>query len=63
MADSTFHTFPETTAEALALLYVQNQDLSGITPEGLFDMYQDAYQRIKAHQKEQRTAKRQAGSN
>lgn len=54
MADNTFHTFPETETEALALLYVQSQDLSEVTPEGLLDMYQDAYQKIKAHRKEKR---------
>lgn len=48
--------FPETKAEALALLYVQSQDLSKVTPESLLDMYQDAYQRIKAYSKEKRNA-------
>lgn len=56
MADDTFRTFPETETEALAMLYVQNQDLSGVTPEGLLDMYQDAYQKIKAHRAEKRKA-------
>lgn len=54
MANETFRSFPETESEALALLYVQSQDLTGITPEGLLDMYQDAYQKIKAHRREKR---------
>lgn len=56
MADDTFRTFPETETEALAMLYVQRQDLSGVTPEGLLDMYQDACQKIKAHRREKRNA-------
>ena len=54
MADNNFQTFPENATEALAMLYVQNQDLSGVTPEGLLDMYQDAYQRIKTYRIEYR---------
>lgn len=56
MANETLRSFPETESEALALLYVQSQDLTGITPEGLLDMYQDAYQKIKAHRREKRNA-------
>lgn len=56
MANDTNRTFPETETEALAMLYVQNQDLTGITPEGLLDMYQDAYQKIKAYRREKRNA-------
>ena len=56
MADNTFRTFPENEIEALAMLYVQNQDLSGVTPEGLLDMYQDAYQKINEHRREKRAA-------
>ena len=56
MAENTFKTFPETETEALAMLYVQNQDLSGVTPEGLLDMYQNAYQKIKAYRIEKRKA-------
>lgn len=55
MADTVLATFPSTETEALAMLYVQSQDLSGVTPESLLDMYQDAYQRIKAYRKEKRS--------
>jgi hypothetical protein len=60
MADNTFKTFPETETEALAMLYVQKQDLSGVTPEGLLDMYQDAYQKIKAYRREKRNTNQQS---
>ena len=56
MSNDTNRTFPETETEALAMLYVQNQDLTEITPEGLLDMYQDAYQKIKAYRREKRNA-------
>lgn len=42
----SFNTFPSTESQALALLYVQNQDLSGLTPEEIYDKYRDAYERI-----------------
>ena len=41
--------FPNSEIEALALLYVQNQDLSGLTPEEIYDKYRDAYKRIHDH--------------
>ena len=40
-------TFPSSYQEALALLYVQNQDLSEATPENLSEMYWEAYYRIR----------------
>ena len=56
MNETNLRTFPSTKAEALALLYVQSQDLTNVTPEELLDKYQDAYQKIKAHSKEQNKA-------
>ena len=41
--------FPNSEIEALALLYVQNQDLSGLTPEEIYDKYRDAYKRSHDH--------------
>lgn len=38
--------FPTGKREALALLYVQSQDLSGKTPEDLAEMYTSAYKKI-----------------
>lgn len=38
--------FPSNKREALALLYVQSQDLSQKSPEDLVVMYKDAYDKI-----------------
>lgn len=59
MDSPILNTFPENETQALAMLYVQNQDLSSATPEQLFDLYQDAYDKIKAHRKEKRNASKQ----
>lgn len=60
MQETILQTFPKNEREALAMLYVQNQDLSGITPEELLDKYQDAYNKIQAHNKAKRAARRTA---
>lgn len=60
MSDSVFKTFPDNEIEALAMLWVQNQDLSSTTPEELLDKYQDAYDKIREHKKQKRNAKRQS---
>jgi len=39
-------TFPSDRRDALAILYLQNQDLSGKTPEELADMYDEAWDKI-----------------
>ena len=49
MPDNILNTFPASEAQALALLYVQNQDLSGLTPEEIYDKYRDAYECIYKH--------------
>lgn len=59
MDNVILNTFPENEIQALAMLYVQNQDLSSATPEQLLDMYQEAYDKIKAHRKEKRNASKQ----
>lgn len=46
MNDVTLETFPCNRNEALAMLYVQRQDLSKLTPQELLDMYEDAYAQI-----------------
>lgn len=52
MADNTlFDIFPANKFEALAMLYMQHQNLSGLTPEQLLDKYQDAYARIRDHER------------
>lgn len=60
MADNAFKTFPSNEAEALAMLWLQNQNLSSATPEELFDKYQDAYDKIRDRKKQQRQAKHNA---
>lgn len=42
----TFKTFPDSPSEALAMLYLQNQDLRGKTPSEIHTMYQEAYYEI-----------------
>ena len=56
MADTVLQTFPDGKIEALAMLYLQNQDLSNLTPEEILDKYNDAYQRIKDHNRKNRPA-------
>jgi len=48
----TLRSFPSNELEALAMLYVQNQDLSGLTPEQLLDEYQKAYDKIRIRRKD-----------
>lgn len=52
MAENThLETFPANKFEALAMLYLQHQQISGLTPEQLLDKYQDAYARIRDHER------------
>lgn len=57
MSDDTFRTFPDNETAALAMLWLQNQDLSSATPEELLEKYQDAYSKIKERKKQQYQAK------
>ena len=43
--------FPSNKFEALTLLYLQQQDLSGLTPEQVLDKYQDAYSKMRDHER------------
>lgn len=56
MADSVnFSSFPEDAIEAIAYLYVQQQDLSGKSPAEIYTLYQEAYYEIrKDHSKKQK---------
>lgn len=49
--DVNLKTFPRGFQEALAILYMENQDLSGMEPEQILDMYLDTYEKICAHNK------------
>lgn len=51
MADGCF---PFSAVQALAFLYVKNQDLTGKTPREICDLYLDAAQQVKARIKEHR---------
>lgn len=48
----TLNTFPASEIQALALLYVRNQDLSGLSPEEVYDKYRDAYERIGKYRRD-----------
>lgn len=53
MADNVnFSTFPNNAYEALALIYVQNQNVDGLTPEEIYDKYHEAYKKIREHARE-----------
>ena len=54
MEDIELKTFPSSNIEALALLYVQNQDLKGKTPAEIHTMYQVALYEIKQDWREKR---------
>lgn len=47
MNETTLQTFPSTKSEALAMLYMQAQDLRNATPEEVVAMYRDALKRIR----------------
>ncbi len=51
-------TFPTNQSEALAFLYVQNQDLNNKTPEDLVHMYKDALMKIRAEAKKMQDEER-----
>ena len=51
MSDTTLNTFPANKFSALAMLYVEKHATSESTPEELLDMYTDAYDRIREHNK------------
>lgn len=48
MSDNNLNVFPQNLYEALALLYVERLE-GKLTPEELFDSYQDAYRKIQEH--------------
>lgn len=58
MANSEFSTFPSNKTEALTMLYLQNQDLSNLSPEELADKYQKTYDKIRQRNKEIQAEKR-----
>lgn len=57
--DIIFKTFPATREEALTMLYLQQQDISDISPEELVKMYFRTLDSIKLKMAEIRNANRQ----
>lgn len=49
---SEFKTFPSSFTEALALTYVQHQDLNGKTPAEIHTMYWEALYEIRKDYRE-----------
>ena len=49
--------FPANSAEALAMLYLQNQDIKALSPEQLADLYDDTVNKIIARQLDIRRGK------
>ena len=54
MNESCLNAFPGSDIEALALLYVQNQDLKSVTPVELLAMYDNAVETMLAVREAQR---------
>ena len=48
MTDS-LKTFPSSDAEALAMLYIQNQDIKGLSPEQLAELYVQTLRQVRKH--------------
>lgn len=46
--------FPSSAYEAIAMLYVQNQDLSGKTPEELFKLFKETERSLYEYATENR---------
>ena len=49
--ETNLYTFPKNKLDALTMLYLKNQDLSSLTPEKLFELYEKTYQKINNHKK------------
>lgn len=47
MAENNFKTFPSSRTEALAMLYLQNQDLSGKSPKEIQEMFVSACKEMR----------------
>jgi hypothetical protein len=48
MSDIQLKSFPSTNVEALTMLYLQNQDLSKITPAELAQKYKEVQKEIQS---------------
>jgi len=58
MADDVkLSTFPSSVEEAIAMLYLKEQDLTGKTPVEIYNMYWDAYYEISKDYREKVNSK------
>lgn len=57
--DNTLKTFPATLADALTMLYLQNQDLSETSPERLVQFYFETHDKIERERKALKAAGRE----
>lgn len=46
--DVRLDTFPSNMTEGLTMLYLQNQELTNVSPEALAKLYWETYYRIRA---------------
>lgn len=46
MSETNLKTFPKNKYDALTMLFLQNQDLSNLTPEELVKRYEEVYNDI-----------------
>ncbi len=53
----TLHKFPDNEIEALAFLYLKNQDLSNKSPIEIYNIYKKAYDEILKEKKAKREEK------
>lgn len=58
MSDVSLNTFPTSKYSALTMLYLQNQDLSNLSPEELLDKYDEVYEKIIKYSRTKRTPKK-----
>lgn len=49
MQKTPFNAFPNNKQSALTMLYLQNQDLSNLSPEELLDKYDEVYDKLKKY--------------
>ena len=54
MQETILQTFPKNEREALAMLYVQNQDLTGKTPTQIAELYDAAHNEIRQYIKDEK---------
>lgn len=57
MAAITLNTFPNNRVSALTMLFLEKQDLSGLTPEELAAKYDNVFEQINLYFRESRKQK------